>query len=187
MEREAIRVFVRKFEDGKYLPTKGEAMAGLAVDATNNDLTYRIIGAAAVHNFIGPGYKEEIYERALAVELGDRDIGVARQFSVNVHYEDVQVGQFYLDLFVEGTVVVEVKAVSHLLTDDERAQVINYLKATEAPVGLLFNFGRRRLEWVRVFPSRDAGPVQRIGRDDVRKSHRREGGPPEYIPLSKRG
>ena len=162
-------------------------MSDLVTDATNNDLTYRIIGAAmAVHNFVGPGYKEEIYERALAVELRDRGIGVKRQFSVEVHYEGVQTGQFYLDLFVEGTVVVELKAFAHQLTNDERAQVINYLKATQAPVGLLFNFGRRRLEWGRIFPSPVDGPVQRIGRDDVRKSYRKDGEPPPYIPVSKR-
>jgi GxxExxY protein len=83
------------------------------------------------------------------------------------------VALFYLDLLVEKTVVVEVKAFSHQLTTDELAQVINYLKATGAPVGLLFNFGRRRLEWARVFPSQDKGPVQRLGRDDVRRSLRR--------------
>jgi len=161
-------------------------MSGLVVDATGNDLTYRIIGAAmAVHNFLGPGYKEEVYERALAVELRDRGIGVERQFRVEVVYEDAPVGLFYLDLFVERTVVVEVKAFAHQLTNDERAQVINYLKATQAPVGLVFNFGRRRLEWMRVFPGA-AGPVQRVGRDDVRKSRRRYEPPPEYIPTSKR-
>ncbi|MFP4395636.1 MAG: GxxExxY protein [Anaerolineales bacterium] len=162
-------------------------MPDLVTDATGNDLTYRIIGAAmTVHNFIGPGYKEEIYERALEVELKDQGIGVQRQYPVEVHYEDVQVGQFYLDLFVESTVVVELKAFAHQLTNDERAQVINYLKATQAPVGLLFNFGRRRLEWKRVFPAQDDGAVQRIGRDDVYKSHRRDGEPPIYIPKSKR-
>jgi GxxExxY protein len=162
-------------------------MPDLVTDATGNDLTYCIIGAAmAVHNFIGPGYKEEIYERALAAELQDRDIAVERQFEVEVCYADLQVGQFYLDLFVERTVVVEIKAFSHQLTDDERGQVINYLKATQAPVGLLFNFGRRKLNWLRVFPAKDDDPVQRIGRDDVRKSMREEGEPPSYIPESKR-
>ncbi len=162
-------------------------MSKLVTDATGNDLTYRIIGAAmAVHNFIGPGYKEEVYERALAVELRDREIGVERQFPVEVQYEDVQVGQFYLDLFVERTVVVELKAFPHLLTDDEVGQVLNYLKATQAPVALLINFGRRKLEWRRLFPPKNAGPAERIGRDDVRKSHRRKGEPPEYIPASKR-
>lgn len=142
-------------------------MTRLEQDATGNDLTYRIIGAAmAVHNRLGYGYKEEVYERALAAELVHRDIAAKRQYQVQVVDQGVCAGLFYLDLFVEMTVVVEVKAFSHQLTNDELAQVINYLQATQAPVGLLFNFGRRRLEFRRVFPG-PSGPVQRIGRDDV--------------------
>ena len=77
---------------------------------------------------------------------------------------------FYLDLFVEDQDVVEVKALSHQLTDNEFAQVINYLKATKAPVGLLFNFGRRNLQYKRVFPGKDKDPhVGRIGRDNILK------------------
>ena len=148
-------------------------MPGLVQDATNNDLTYRIIGAAmSVHNALGSGYKEEVYERALAVELKRQEIGVESQYPVEVHYDGAPVALFYLDLFVETTVVVEIKAFSHQLTDDERAQVINYLKATGAPIGLLFNFGRRKLEYQRIFPSRSDGPVQRLGRDNVKKSGR---------------
>ena len=151
-------------------------MPNLFQDATGNDLTYRIIGAAmVVHNSLGPGYKEEIYERALFAELEQREIGAERQFPVEVFHDDIQVGLFYLDLFVEQAVVVEVKALSHQLTNDERAQVINYLKATGAAVGLLFNFGRRKLEYKRIFPGRDDGPVQRVGRDDVKKSLRTKG------------
>jgi len=146
-------------------------MSNLVQDATGNDLTYRIIGAAmAVHNHLGPGYKEEVYERALAAELGERNIAAERQFPVEVWHAGVQVALFYLDLFVEGTVVVEVKAFPHQLTNDELGQVINYLKAARAPVGLLFNFGRRKLQYRRVFPGRDAnGPVQRLGRDNVKR------------------
>lgn len=148
-------------------------MTTLVEDATGNDLTYRIIGAAmAVHNQIGPGYKEEVYEKALEVEVSHQRIAVVRQHPVTVEYGSEQVALFYLDLFVEGQVVVEVKAFSHQLTNDEHAQVINYLKATGAPVGLLFNFGRRALEYKRVFPGKAVGPVQRIGRDDVRKMQR---------------
>jgi GxxExxY protein len=86
--------------------------------------------------------------------------------------DDEQVALFYLDLFVENQVVVEIKAFSHPLTNDELAQVINYLKATDAPIALLFNFGRRKLDYRRVFPGKDNRPVYRTGRDDVRKSER---------------
>jgi GxxExxY protein len=70
---------------------------------------------------------------------------------------------------VEDRLVVEVKAFSHQLTNDEIAQVLNYLKATGAQVGLLFNFGRRKLEYKRIFPARSSDPVQRIGRDSILK------------------
>ena len=116
-------------------------MSSLVVDSTGNDLTYQIIGAAmTVHNHLGPGYKEEVYERALAVELQKCGIGAERQFPVPIEYEGVLVYQFMLDLFVQQTVVVEVKAISEQVGGDQVAQVINYLKATHAPVGLLINF-----------------------------------------------
>lgn len=79
---------------------------------------------------------------------------------------------FYLDLFVAGTVVVEAKAFPHQLTNDEIGQVINYLKATAAPVGLLLNFGRRNLEYRRIFPPRTVTAVGRLGRDNVKRGDR---------------
>ena len=142
----------------------------LVTDATGNDLTYRIIGAAmAVHNEIGYGFKEEVYEKALEVKLNGNGIHVERQYEVHVEYEGIQVAIFYLDLFAENQVIVEVKPFRHHLTNDELAQIINYLKATGAPVGLLFNFGRRKFEYRRVFPRKDMKPVQRIGRDNALK------------------
>ena len=144
-------------------------MKSLVIDTTGNDLTYRIIGAAMqVHNTLGMGYKEEVYETALESELNKRGIPVTRQYPVPIEYNQEQVSLFYLDLFVDNKVIVEVKAFSHLLTNDERAQVINYLKATGASIGLLFNFGRRKLEYKRIFPGKaGAEPVQRIGRDNI--------------------
>ena len=147
-------------------------MPPLVEDATENDLTYRIIGAAmSAHNAIGPGYKEEVYENAMAAQLRQDGISVQSQYPVEVWHAEALVAIFYLDLFVEEQAVVEIKAFSHQLTNDELAQVINYLKATGSPVGLLFNFGRRRLEYRRVFPSKSKDePVQRTGRDDILKS-----------------
>ncbi len=142
-------------------------MSPLVEDSTGNDLTYRIIGAAmTVHNALGPGYKEEVYEKALLLELQQRDIQVQGEYPLSVRHQEQVAALFYLDLFVEGQ-VVEIKAFDHQLTNDELAQVINYLKAAQAPVGLLFNFGRRRLEYRREFPAKDTGPVQRTGRDNV--------------------
>jgi len=143
-------------------------MPELVTDTTGNQLTYRIIGAAmAVHNQLGPGFKEEVYEKALWVELNQRGIASECQFQVQVEHGGEVVGVFYLDLLVENQVVVEVKALSHQLTNDELAQVLNYLKAAEMPVGLLFNFGRRKLEYRRIFPPQTPGPIQRVRRDNV--------------------
>ena len=145
----------------------------LVEDSTGNILTYKIIGAAmAVHNRIGPGFKEEIYEKALFLECEKIGLIAARQVPAPVIDDGNEVGLFYLDLLIDGQVVVEVKALSHMLTNDELAQVINYLKATGAEVGLLINFGRRKLEFRRVFPPKDNRPVQRVGRDSVLKRPR---------------
>jgi GxxExxY protein len=103
-------------------------MSNLVVDSTGNELTYQIIGAAmTVQNQLGPGLKEEVYEKALEVELNQRNIPVIRQYPVTVEYLGEVVGIFYLDLWVADQVVVEAKALSHQLTNDEIAQVLNYL------------------------------------------------------------
>ena len=150
-------------------------MTNLVVDATGNELTYPIIGAAmAVHNQLGPGCKEEVYKRALWVELNQRGIVTEGQFKVNVGPGGEVTGIFYLHLLAENTVVIEVKALSRRMTNDELAQVINTLEAAEKPVGLLFNFGRRKLEYKRVFPPVTASEIQRIGRDDAGRGRRED-------------
>ncbi len=142
----------------------------LVTDATGNDLTYKIIGLAMeVHNEIGHGFKEDVYEKAMEVKLNHAGMEPFRQHEVFVDFEGERVATFYLDLFPNRQVVVEIKAFSHQLTNDELAQVINYLKAAGAPVSLLLNFGRRRLEYRRIFPGKDMKPVQRIGRDNAIK------------------
>jgi GxxExxY protein len=104
-------------------------------------LTEAIIGAAyQVHNTLGHGFLEKVYENALAVELRERGFALRAQCPVEVSYRGELVGRFVADLVVEGQVVVEVKAAS-ALDGAHEAQLINYLKATGNRVGLLINFG----------------------------------------------
>lgn len=119
---------------------------------SHQDLTYEIIGAAMeVHSDLGPGYKEEIYQKALEIELRNRKIQVEPQKSIEIRFKGEMVGWQLLDFFVDDKVVVEIKALSKLDTDHE-AQIISYLKATDSEIGLLINFGTRRLEYKRILP-----------------------------------
>ncbi|HEY74579.1 MAG TPA: GxxExxY protein [Thermoflexia bacterium] len=128
---------------------------GLVTDVPYHSLCYRIIGAAMdVHNRLGPGHRESVYQRALAHRLEALGFQAETEVPVEIFFEDRPVGLLYLDCLVEGAVVVELKAFPHLLTNEEVAQVITYLAATGKPVGLLFNFGRRRLQFKRIFPPR---------------------------------
>ena len=116
-------------------------------------LCYKIIGAAMhVHNVLGPGHKESVYQRAMSRHFADLGISFIGEQAVELEFEGIPVGLLYIDHWVENVVIVEEKALSHLLTNEEVAQVITYLAALGAPVGLLFNFGRKRLEYRRIFP-----------------------------------
>ena|SRR5713226_5672264 len=122
----------------------------------SEDITYRVIGAAMkVHNALGPGLKEAAYQRALSLEMEKAGLSFELEYSVEIHIDGTMVGLLYLDHLVEGEVVVEEKAFSHLLTDEEVAQVITYLCATGTKVGLLLNFGRKQLEYKRIFPPKN--------------------------------
>jgi len=111
-----------------------------------NQVTEGVIGAAIrVSNGLGCGFLEKVYENALVVELRAAGYAVEQQRPVPVTYRGVVVGDYVIDLLVNGSVLVELKAVQAL---DEvcKAQCINYLKATGLMVCLLINFGRPKLE-----------------------------------------
>lgn len=128
---------------------------GFVRNAPYDDITYRIIGAAMdVHNRLGPGHKERVYQQALTQRFQESGLSFVAEQPVEIYLDNVSVGLLYLDHLVEDSIVVEEKAFSHLLTDEEVAQVITYLAATGKPVGLLLNFGRRRLQYKRIFPPR---------------------------------
>ncbi|HJW34315.1 MAG TPA: GxxExxY protein [Holophagaceae bacterium] len=114
------------------------------------ELTGAILGVAFdVSNELGAGFLESVYEGALVVALNQKGISVERQVPMKVRFRDVVVGHFVADLWVEGKVIVELKAVSRL-TSEHKAQTINYLKATGTDLGLLLNFGNPKLEYHRL-------------------------------------
>jgi GxxExxY protein len=117
----------------------------------HTDLTYRIIGCAMkVHRSLGPGLKEGIYQRALAIEMTAAGLTHEEERPVEIHHNNALVGILYLDHLVADCVVVEIKALRHKLTNDEVGQVITYLAATGYPVGLLLNFAGTSLEYRRI-------------------------------------
>lgn len=121
-----------------------------ADEIRTNALSERIIGCAFhVLNTLGTGFLEKVYENALAHEMREAGLSVAQQKAVTVYYDGIAVGDYVADLVVEGTVVVELKAVK-TLDPAHTAQCINYLKATGLHLCLLLNFGRPRLEIHRV-------------------------------------
>src|SRR5574341_2417700 len=125
----------------------------MRVEGPSQDLCYRIIGAAmAVHNKLGPGLKEIAYHRALSMELEGAGLSYEEERPVEVPVDGVVLGLLYLDHVVDGRVIVEEKAFSHMLTDEELAQVITYLAATGFELGVLVNFGRSKLEYRRALP-----------------------------------
>jgi GxxExxY protein len=107
----------------------------------HEELTKKIINAAyAVHNVLGFGFAEKVYENAFAIELRKRGFNVVQQFPINVFYDGHVVGEFYADMVVNGFIIIELKAVAHLAVEHE-VQLVNYLNGTNQPFGLLINFG----------------------------------------------
>jgi len=128
------------------------------VTLAHAELTSKIIGAAIdVHRYLGPGFIESIYEHALAIELRRRGLKVEEQVEVPVTYRGIEVGLHRLDLLVEGTIVVELKAVKNL-ENVHFAVVKSYLRATGKEHGLLLNFAKATLEVKRVLCSPDSSP-----------------------------
>lgn len=114
------------------------------------DLTYQIIGAAQeVYRELGPGYLESVYEDALCYELDLINVAYQKQIELDVHYKDVIFERrFRADLLIENKVLIENKAIKKITNQDE-AQLINYLKTTCLKLGLLFNFGAEKFEFLR--------------------------------------
>ena len=114
----------------------------------HSDITEKIIKAFyKVNNTLGFGFLEKVYENAMVIELRKLGYNVLQQKNIKVHYENQEVGDYFADLLVNDSVIVELKAAENLCEEHE-AQLINYLKATKIEVGLLMNFGKKA-EFVR--------------------------------------
>lgn len=121
------------------------------IPQTRDPRTYGVIGAAMeVHATLGPGFLESVYQESLEIELALRNIPFEPQVPLLLSYKGQPLrGTFRPDLFCHESLIVELKA--HVaLCEVDSAQVLNYLKATCNPVGLLLNFGAPRLEWKRI-------------------------------------
>ena len=113
-------------------------------------VTEKIIGCAMkVHTTLGNGFQEVIYQRALAIELGNAGIDFAREVEMPIYYGGAEIGTRRADFVVDGKIMVELKALIEL-EDVHLAQAINYLEAYNLEVGLLVNFGARSLQVKRL-------------------------------------
>ena len=125
-------------------------MAQINADKDINALSRGIIGCGfTVLNTLGAGFLEKVYENALAIELRSAGYVVAQQRGLTVVYRDSIVGEYFADLIVDETILVELKTVAELV-EVHRAQCVNYLRASGLHLCLLLNFGKPHLEIKRV-------------------------------------
>ena len=113
-------------------------------------LTAKIIGCAMeVHKVLGNGFQEVIYQRALAIEMNVQKFSYSREHEMEIHYMEENIGTRRVDFFVEGKIMVEIKAIIQL-ENVHLAQAKNYLEAYNMQVGLLINFGSISLQFKRL-------------------------------------
>ena len=115
------------------------------------EITHKVIGAAySVYNQLGFGFLENVYKKAMALELDKLSLNVESEKPLTVYYDDQVVGEFYIDLYVESAVLVELKSVQNFAKSHE-VQLVNYLNGLKKEVGLLINFGPAGVEVKRKY------------------------------------
>ena len=120
-----------------------------------DELTHKIIGFAyKVFNQLGFGFLESVYRKAMVIELDKAGLKVDEEKSLQVYYDGIVVGNFSLDLYIEDTIVVELKSVQNLLIEHE-IQLVNYLKGMKKDIGLPINFGLSGVEVKRKYREYD--------------------------------
>ena len=121
------------------------------VKEEQDKITREVIGSAMeVHNILGNGFQEVVYQRALSIEMKLRNIEHQREFEMPLFYKGFDVGQRRVDFLVATEISVEIKAIINL-EDVHLAQAMNYLEAYNLQTGLLINFGAKSLQFKRLF------------------------------------
>ena len=114
------------------------------------DLSYRIIGLAIeVHNKLGYGFLEKVYENALMILFGREGINAKQQAPITVYFEGEVAGEYFADILVEDEIILELKALERI-ADVHKAQALNYLKETGLLLAIIINFGKKKLEYERL-------------------------------------
>jgi GxxExxY protein len=114
------------------------------------DISFRIIGfAIQVHNELGYGFLEKVYENALMVLLKSERIPAKQQAAISVYFLGEVVGEYYADILVDNKIILEIKSVEKII-QAHRAQALNYLKATGLKLAIILNFGKEKLEFQRL-------------------------------------
>ena len=115
------------------------------------EITRKIIGSAyQVYNTLGFGFLESVYKKAMVIEFTKNNLRVEEEKPLKVYYDNQVVGDFYVDLFVEEAVIVELKSVQNL-TKEHEVQLVNYLNGLRKEIGLLINFGPSGVEVKRKY------------------------------------
>ncbi|MDD5151690.1 MAG: GxxExxY protein [Flavobacterium sp.] len=113
------------------------------MELLHEELTKTIIKTFyEVYNELGYGFLEKVYQNSLYLELKNKGLKVEAQKRIAVFYKGTEVGEYYADLMVEETIILELKAADYIVKDFEN-QILNYLRATDCEVGLLLNFGKK--------------------------------------------
>lgn len=121
-----------------------------------DQITYKINGCAMkVHNTLGNGFQEVIYQRCLAIELKKAGLNFGREIEQDIFYDGIHVGKRRADFVVENDIIVEIKAVINL-ENVHLAQAKNYVVAYNKSIGLLINFGATSLQFKKVFNQKEA-------------------------------
>ena len=116
----------------------------------HKELSYKIIELALeVHNELGCGFLEKVYENALMILLGRERIPARQQAPVEVYFQNKVVGQYFADILVDNKIILELKTVD-AISDVHKAHVLNYLRATGIKLGLIMNFAKPRFEYKRL-------------------------------------